>query len=115
MPNNELIYIVILLLSFFIASLSQVLLKKSANKTYKHWIFEFVNPLVVIAYIIFFLTTLATIVSYTVLPLSYGPVFEASSYVYVTIWGTFFFKEKITVRKSISILLIILGIVIYSV
>ena len=40
----------LLLFSVFISSVSQILLKKAANKTYKDHIREYINPLVIFAY-----------------------------------------------------------------
>ncbi len=54
------------------------------------------------------------IVAYRVVPLSFGPVLEATSYIYVTIFGVVFFKERITKKKLLALVLILLGIVIYS-
>ena len=54
------------------------------------------------------------IFAYKVVPLSYGPVLEASSYLYVTFFGVLVFKEKITKKKALALFLILLGIVVYS-
>ena len=115
MENNYIFYIILMSLSVFIASLSQVLLKISANKSHKDRFSEFVNPLVIGAYSIFILTTIITVISLRVLPLSYGAVIETTSYVYITIWGLIFFKEKINPKKIIGLLMIILGVITYSI
>ena len=47
----------LLLFSVFISSVSQILLKKAANKTYKDHIREYINPLVIFAYGMFFITS----------------------------------------------------------
>lgn len=112
--NNTIIYSLILLLSVFISSISQVLLKKSALKKYDKKIKEYLNPLVIIAYIIFIGSTLLTVMAYKVIPLSFGPILEATSYIYITIFGLKFFKEKITKKKILTLSFIILGIIVYS-
>ena len=43
-----------------------------------------------------------------------GPLLEATSYIYVTIFGITIFHEKMSRRKWISLLLILLGIGLYS-
>ena len=44
-----------------------------------------------------------------------GPVLEATSYIYVTFFGVKIFGEKINKKKIMSLVLIIGGIVVYSV
>lgn len=115
MNNQLLLYSCFILFGTFISAVSQVMLKKAALKTYDSPIKEYLNPLVICAYIIFFLATLCSIYAYKVVPLSMGPVLEATSYIYVTIFGVTIFKEKITKRKLLALVLIVAGILIYSV
>ena len=84
----------ILLLGTFISAVSQVILKKAALKEYSSPIREYLNFPVIFAYSLFILTTLMCIFAYQVVPLSYGPVLESTSYLYVTLFGVLIFKEK---------------------
>ena len=72
------------------------------------------NPLVIFAYIIFVGCTLMTVYAYKVIPLSLGPVLEATSYIYVTLFGVKIFHEKINGKKIVALGLIILGIIIFA-
>lgn len=108
-------YALILLLGVFLSALSQVLLKKSAMKQYETSIKEYLNPRVIIAYTIFVGTTFLSIYAYKGIPLSMGPILEATSYFYVTFFGVKIFKEKMNKQKIIALCFIIGGIVIYSV
>lgn len=108
------LYAGILLLGTFISAVSQVILKKAALKTYDSRIKEYLNFPVIFAYTLFILTTFMCIFAYRVVPLSYGPVLESTSYLYVTLFGVFIFKEKITKKKVIALGLILAGIVLYS-
>lgn len=108
------LYFVVFLVSVFISSISQILLKKSANRTYESKIKEYLNPLVIIAYIIFFGSTLLTIFAYKEIPLSLGPVLEATGYIWVSLLGMIFLKEKLNLNKIIGLVLIIGGIIVYS-
>ncbi len=90
------------------------MLKKAALRKYDSPIKEYLNPLVIFAYAIFFASTLLTILSYKVVPLSLGPILEATSYIYVTIFGVTIFKEHLSKRKLLALSLIIVGIVVYS-
>lgn len=114
MIDGQAIYIFLLLLSVFISSISQVMLKKSAIRKYNTKIAEYLNPLVIIAYALFFGTTVLTVMAYRKVPLSLGPVLETTSYAYVTFFGIKIFKEKLNIMKIVSLMLIIVGIIIYS-
>ena len=111
----DLRYAALLLLGVFISSISQVMLKKSALKTYDSKIKEYLNPLVIVAYILFVGTTFLSRFAYRGTPLSMGPILEATSYIYVTIFGIVFFNEKMSKKKWIALVLIITGIALYSI
>lgn len=114
MTETELAYSCILLVSVFVSAISQVMLKKAALKRYNSTYKEYLNPLVIFAYALFVGTTLLTVLAYRGIPLSWGPVLEATSYIYVTVFGAVFFQEKVTPRKLLALFLIVLGIVIYA-
>lgn len=106
--------IAIFLGSVLVASISQIMLKKSANQKYDRWIDEYLNFRVIFAYGLFFLSSLLTVYAYKFVPLSMGPVLEASGYVFVAVMGYFILKEKIGRRKLLGLIIIIAGIVIFS-
>lgn len=108
-------YIGLFLFSVFISSVSQIILKSSTKKEYKTVIEEYLNPKVIFAYGIFFASSLLTVFAYKYVPLSLGPVLEASGYIYVAILGYLFLKEKLTKRKILGLAIILLGIVISNV
>ena len=101
-------------LGVFISSISQVMLKISAGKKYENKLREYLNPLVIGGYAIFFAATLMTILAYRYIPLSSGAIIEATGYIYITFWGITIFKEKINKGKILALALIIAGIVIYA-
>lgn len=114
MEKPMLFYAGLLLLGVFLSAISQVMLKKAALRQYPNKIREYLNPLVIIAYTIFVGTTFLSIYAYKGIPLSMGPVLEATSYIYVTIFGVTIFKEKLNRHKLIGLALIVLGIIVYS-
>lgn len=114
MNRTVMLYSLFLLCGVFISAISQVMLKKAALKKYDNVVKEYLNPLVIIAYILFFGTTLLSILSYRGIPLSMGPILEATSYIYVTIFGVKIFHEKINKYKIVALVLIIMGIVVFS-
>lgn len=114
MKRELLLYAGLLLFGVFLSAVSQVMLKKAALKEYSTKIKEYLNPLVILAYVIFVGTTLISVYAYRVVPLSLGPILEATSYIYVTIFGIVIFRESINVRKISGLLLIIAGIAVYA-
>lgn len=114
MISSQIIYAIILLVGVFIAAISQVMLKKAALKKYDSFIKEYLNPLVIVAYFLFFVTTLLSVWAYKGIPLSMGPILEATSYIYVTIFGIKIFSEKFDKKKLIALAFIIGGILVYS-
>ncbi len=113
--NGQLIlYACIMLLGVFISSVAQVLLKKAAQKQYDSVLEEYLNWPVITAYAIFFAATFLSIYAYKVVPLSMGPILEATGYIHVTIFGVTIFHEKLDRWKLIALALIIGGIVVYS-
>lgn len=111
---TNIIYACVLLFGVFISAVSQVLLKKATLKKYDSPLREYLNPYVIIAYSIFILSTLLSIIAYKGIPLSMGPILEATSYLYVTLFGVKIFKEKLNKRKILGLSFIIVGIIVYS-
>lgn len=70
--NNMLFYTILFLVSVFISSISQIILKKSAEVKYASVIREYLNPMVITAYTIFLASTLLTTFAYKGVPLSLG-------------------------------------------
>ena len=114
MEKPMLFYAGLLLLGVFLSAISQVMLKKAALRQYPNKLREYLNPLVIIAYTIFVGTTFLSIYAYKGIPLSMGPVLEATSYIYVTVFGATIFKEKLNRHKLIGLALIVSGIIVYS-
>lgn len=114
MNDKIFFYASFVLLGTFVSSLAQVLLKKAALKKYGTLHEQYLNVYVIAAYTLFVLATLLSVYAYKVIPLSMGAVLESSSYLYVTAFGAFFFKEHITRKKIVALLFIVVGIVISS-
>lgn len=115
MDSELLIYVGILLCGVLVSAVSQVMLKKAAQKKYENPVQEYMNPLVIFAYVLFIGTTFASIYAYKVVPLSMGPILEATSYLWVTFFGVTIFKERLSKRKVMALVIIIVGIAVYAV
>ena len=107
------IYLIILLFSVVVASFAQILLKKSAAKTYSSPIREYLNIYVICGYGLMFLSMFMTSMSYRGLDFTNVPVVESLGYGVVRFLGYLFFKEKITKRKLIGMAVILGGIFVY--
>ncbi|MCF0104476.1 MAG: multidrug ABC transporter [Eggerthellaceae bacterium] len=114
MSPDLLLYSGILLFSAFISAVSQALLKMVAQKKHGSFIREYLNPIVVIAYAIFFISTLLTILAYKQVPLSMGSILESTNYLYVVVFTITIFKEKFNMGKVLALVIIIAGILIFS-
>ncbi len=107
-------YVIIFLISVFISSVSQVVLKKSAKQQHESRVKEYLNSRVIGAYGMFFLATLLTTLAYRGVPLSMGVILESTGYVYVAILGWVILKEKMNRYKVVGNVLIIVGILLFS-
>lgn len=112
--NEKILFSLIFVVGVFISSMSQIILKKSAEKEYPSKIREYLNVRVIFAYIIFFGATLCSILAYTKIPLSLGPILESSGYFFVAVLSYIFLKEKISKQKMLGLSIIIIGIIIYA-
>ena len=111
----NMIYVIIFLTSVFVSSVSQIILKKSANKTYENRLQEYLNVPVILAYGLFFGSSLLTVLAYKGVPLSLGPILEASGYIWVSVLGAIFLKEHISKKKMLGMAIIILGIIVFNI
>ena len=108
------VFSLIFIVSVLVSSVSQVMLKTSANKKYSDRIKEYLNPTVIIADGLFFLSTLITVFAYKVVPLSLGPVLESAGYIFVAVLGVVVLKERMSRKKLIGMVLILGGIALFS-
>lgn len=108
------VYALILVSGVLISSVSQILLKKSANIDHGSFIKEYLNPIVVISYLIFFAATILSVFAYKGIPLSMGMILDSTGYIFITVLSVIFLKERPTVKKIVALAVIITGIVIYS-
>ena len=107
-------YIGIWMFSVLISSFSQVLLKIAANKKYDSRIKEYLNPIVITAYGIFFLSTLLTMYALKYVPLTMSPVIESASYIFVPVFGVLMLREKISKRRLLGMGIMLIGMLIFA-
>ncbi len=107
-------YIAIAFFSCFLSALAQILLKKSAGKTQKSLIGEYINIYVFGGYTITAACIMLMLVAYKGLPLKYGVAIESSVYFFIMVLSRIFLNEKITIKKSIGVSIIVIGILVFS-
>ncbi|MEI8201160.1 MAG: EamA family transporter [Eubacteriales bacterium] len=103
----------ILVLSVMVASFSQILLKKSALKPHISWLREYMNVQVISAYLLLLLSTILTILAYRGITYKNGIMIDATGYLFIMVLSFLFFKEKITRKKLIGNILIVIGLIVY--
>ena len=107
------IYLLVIL-GIFSCSLSQLFLKKSANREHKSKLFEVVNPLVIFSYGIFFCSLLINIWAMSKgVQLKEMAMLESLGYVFVPIMSFLVLKEHISRRTIIATLVVLLGIFVF--
>ena len=114
MDKELILYSGILMLSVVISSVSQLLLKISARRAYPSKIREYLNPYVISGYGMFFACTLLSMIAMRVVPLSTEPILGSTGYVFVSVFSFLFLKERLTVKQIVGIMLIVIGVVVYS-
>ena len=112
--NRMVKYAIIFLFGVFIASIAQVLLKKSALKKYSSVCKDYLNLMVVGAYFLMAISMMISVMAYKGIPLSMGPLLDAAGYIFIMFFGVKVFKEKISVEKIIALTFILAGIFVYS-
>ena len=108
--NEKLLYAGIIVFSTFISAVSQVMLKKAAMKNHETRLGEYLNPLVIGAYLIFVVSTFLTVYSYRGLEVSQGTLLETTGYLFIFAFDVIIFHERMTPKKILGTALILAGI-----
>ena len=96
-------------------SIAQIFLKIGANKNKDKGIIKlYINPWTIVGYILFFSVVFFNTYAFTKLPLITGIMFNPFIYIFVGILSSTILKEKITKKQIIGSVVIIIGIIIFS-
>ncbi len=107
-------YLLLAGLNVLISSLSQILLKSSANEKKESFIKNYLNYKVFIAYLIFFgIMFINSLVVFKNIELSQISIIETLGYVFVPILSYFILKEKFNKKMIYGIIIIIIGVYLY--
>mgnify|MGYP003226808154 CR=1 FL=1 len=106
--------LILMLICTMFSAVSQILLKQSANEEHASALREYLNWRVIVAYLIFGSVLLLNTYAYTQVDLKYGPVLDTFTYVFVLLLSFGVLKEKVSKGKLIGNLIIILGVLVYT-
>ena len=106
-------YVVLLILAVLVSSISQIILKKSASKSYNSVLKEYLNVYVITGYILMIISTVLVVLGLKGVPYKNEPIIESLGYLFVMILSNRILGEKITKKKILGNGLILLGILIY--
>lgn len=107
-------FYLIVIANVFMAAIAQMLLKKGATLPHSSFIMEYLNPWVIGGYALMGISLLVNIFA-----MAHGiqikeiSIIESLSYLFVPCLSWLIFKETITLRKGISIGIIIIGIIVF--
>lgn len=108
-------YVLIAIVSGLLSSFSQVLLKKSSSIERESKLKEYLNLYVIFGYGITFFCMLLTVFSYKGLPYKYGSILESLAYLYIMVLSKIFLNERMTFRRVIGNIIIVLGVVVFNI
>ena len=107
------IFFLLMILAELIASTSQILLKKSAEKEYPSFIREYLNILVIGGYGMLMVSMIISIFCYDGLGYMGVVVMEPLGYIIVMFLSRLVFKEKFTPKKLLGMAMILGGIAVF--
>ncbi|MCD7867808.1 MAG: EamA family transporter [Clostridiales bacterium] len=108
------LYMALMFLGTFFTAISQILLKQSANRTWKNPLSEYLNVRVIVAYAFFFGVLLLNTWAYTKVDMKYGSIIDTCSYIFVMLLSRWILKEHFSRGKLIGNLVILTGIFLYT-
>ena len=108
------LYYLIVISGIFACSLSQLLLKRSANGRHQSRIGEIVNPLVIVAYGVFLCSLLINIWAMRHgVQLKEMAMLESLGYIFVPLLSIVLLKEQLYIRTVIGIVIVFFGLIVF--
>lgn len=108
------LFYILVSIGVFLCACSQLLLKKSAERTHSNWIVSILNWRVLLAYGIFFGSLFVNITAMQHgVELKNIPIIESLGYIFVPLLSYFILKENLTKRIVASMLFILAGVIIF--
>ena len=116
MSEVGILLLALVVISPLIVAFSQTLLKVGAIRYGERiWWRQYINPIVICAYILFFSVTVINVYLFSIFPLSLGNIMVAISYIGVVFSGRFIFGERLSSKQISGIALTVAGMILYGV
>lgn len=116
MLNNWNPWVLLFAAASLIAAFSHMLLKKSASESHENIIREYLNIKVILGYGLMFAGMFLCIFAYSKeVSMQSGAIMDSTGNIWVMILSFLCFREPITKKKVIGNILIISGIILFSV
>ncbi len=107
-------YFITAIFSGVLSAFSQILLKKGSAINRKTIWEEYFNAYVIAGYAIMVICMLLTVVAFAGIPFKYAGVLESLGYIYIMLFSRLLLNEKITGKKAIGNIVIVTGVMIFS-
>ena len=112
---NKKTALMIYICSTLIAAISQIVLKKAADKQSTHkWIYRFVNLKVIVSNVMLLGTIFMSMIAMRYISYKMAPVFATLSYIFVLLLSCLVLKERINRRQLLGIIMIFAGICVFN-
>lgn len=109
-------YYILVISSVFLAACAQMLLKQGARQQYVTWWRQYMNGWVIGGYAIMFGTIVMNIFAMSKgVEVKEVSIIESMSYLFVPALSFVFFKEILTWRKIVAIVIMITGVIVFFV
>lgn len=107
-------FYLLVVFGIFACSVSQILLKISADRSHRSWLASMLNWRVITAYGIFFCSLFINITAMAHgVQLKDMPALESLAAIFVPLMSYLVLKEKFTLRKILTCILVAIGIVVF--
>jgi len=108
-------FVIIKILSSLISSYSQILLKRSSNRTYDNKIKEYLNYLVIVGYGLMFISLAMSVYSLKGISLSFSALLESFDYILVPLMSYLLLKTRLTKRQILGTIIIVVGAIVFNI
>ena len=109
-------YYLLVISSVFLAACAQMLLKQGARQEYARWWRQYINGWVIGGYMIMLATMVVNIFAMSKgVQIKELSIIESMSYLFVPTMSFILFKEKLSWRKLLAIVIIITGVIVFFV
>lgn len=107
-------YHLLFLFAVVVAGFGQVALKRAAMEQGRSLLLQYANGYVLLGYFLMLCSMGMISVAYRGVPFKEGPMLESLTFIWVPLLSSFFLRERITKNKTLGFLIIIFGVVIFS-